>query len=110
MVGPMDGMNLLNASRVNATCRSDGTILKPDAPLRSSDECFVTGEDPAACFLYRAHSDVKGLGRVHYLFSNDARPITPRMVDLTNASRTLASHLLVDWYAKKATPLLASQV
>merc|ERR1712241_1538774 len=30
MVGPMDGIELLNASRVMATCRGDGVVLKPD--------------------------------------------------------------------------------
>lgn len=32
MVAPMDGIHLLNATRVNATCRADGIVLKPDRP------------------------------------------------------------------------------
>lgn len=85
MVAPMDGIHLLNASRVNATCRSDGVILKPDVPVQTSDECFRTGEDPQTCFVYATHSVVKGVGRVHYLFSNDARPLTPRMLAVAEA-------------------------
>eukprot|EP00965_Chrysotila_dentata_P216078 6189161-Pleurochrysis_carterae.AAC.2 len=30
MVGAMDGIGLLNATRLNASCRPDGYILKPD--------------------------------------------------------------------------------
>merc|ERR1719231_332268 len=40
MVGPMDGIDLLNASRVMATCRGDGKVLKPDRPLTVTDACF----------------------------------------------------------------------
>ena len=109
MVGPMDGIHLLNASRVNATCRSDGVILKPDVPLRTCDECFRTGEDPAQCYVYVSHSDVPGLGRVHYLFVNDERPLTAAMVGI-DSKGAISGHVLVDWYSKTVAPLLASQV
>jgi len=36
----MDGLGLLNASRVMTTCRKDGVVLKPDAPLKPPDTCF----------------------------------------------------------------------
>ena len=121
MVGPMDGIHLLNATRVNATCRSDGYVLKPDVPLRTSDECFrssaATGAGrlplsppttkPEECFVYHTHSDVKGLGRVFYLFSNDDRPLTPAMVDLPS-SDAKDSYVLFDWYTKSLALLKPS--
>ena len=107
MVGPMDGINLLNASRVNATCRADGFVLKPDAPIKTVDECFRTGEDPSKCFVYATHSDVHGVGRVHYVFSNDDRPLTPRLIGIDAAD--VAKYILVDWYTKALTPLRTSQ-
>merc|ERR1712113_702461 len=69
MVGPMDGIYLLNASRVMATCRRDGKILKPDRPLTPPDACFRAGKP--TCRVYTTHSDVMGLGRVLYYFNND---------------------------------------
>jgi len=120
MVGAMDGIGLLNASRLNATCRSDGTVLKPDGPATTTDECFRTGEDASTCFVYATHSDVPGLGRAYYLFSNDDRPLTPAMVGLApslsashkHATTTTAmtyEHVLFDWYAKTLSPLRHSQ-
>ena len=40
MVGPMDGIELLNATRVMTTCRGDGVVLKPDKPVTTVDSCF----------------------------------------------------------------------
>ena len=40
MVGPMDGIGLLNATRVMMTCRGDGVVLKPDKPATTVDSCF----------------------------------------------------------------------
>ena len=40
MVGPMDGIELLNATRVMMTCRGDGVVLKPDKPVTTVDSCF----------------------------------------------------------------------
>ena len=82
-------------------------LLKPDVPVRTVDECFRTGEDPASCHVYSTHSDVHGVGRVHYLFSNDDRPLTASMLDLGAA--TLSKYILVDWYLKTLAPLRASQ-
>lgn len=58
MVGPMDGIGLLNASRVMATCRSDGYVLKPDKPVTTTDACFAMGNP--TCFIYHTYSDVSG--------------------------------------------------
>ena len=43
MVGPMDGIELLNATRVMTTCRGDGVVLKPDKPVTTVDSCFREG-------------------------------------------------------------------
>merc|ERR1712072_960167 len=64
MVGPMDGINLLNKTRVMTTCRADGQVLKPDRPLTPPDACFRQGNP--TCKVYLTHSDVNGLGRVRY--------------------------------------------
>merc|ERR1719272_1328163 len=37
MVGPMDGIYLLNKTRIMATCRKDGIVLKPDRPITATD-------------------------------------------------------------------------
>ena len=69
MVAPMDGQGLLNASRVMASCRSDGVVLKPDVPLTTSDSCWRRA-DPT-CLIYHTYSDVRGLGRAYYLYSDE---------------------------------------
>lgn len=69
MVAPMDGQGLLNASRVMASCRSDGVVLKPDVPLTTSDWCWRHA-DPT-CLIYHTYSDVRGLGRAYYLYSDE---------------------------------------
>ena len=111
MVGPMDGIGLLNASRVLATCRADGYVLKPDAPLATSDECFRTGEDPGKCHLYVATSAVRGLPLpARYIFSNDgpARPITPRAAGIADADAHRFA--LYNWYTRAVAPLAPSNV
>ena len=37
IVAPMDGLGLMNATRVMQTCRKDGVVLKPDRPLVTTD-------------------------------------------------------------------------
>ena len=49
MVGPMDGINLLNKTRVMASARADGYILKPDRPLMSTDACFKGATPDPTC-------------------------------------------------------------
>lgn len=104
MVGPMDGINLLNASRVLATCRKDGTILKPDRPVTTVDACFAAASDPAECFIYETFSDISALGRVHYLFMNDPTPLTPEMVYVTASD----SYAVYNWYTGELLPLTSS--
>merc|ERR1719210_1675134 len=94
-VGPMDGIFLLNASRVMATCRQDGKVLKPDRPITATDSCFRRREP--SCFVYETYSDVIGYGRVHYFFSNDgAMPLTP--ADVYLAADSALGHAVYNWY------------
>jgi hypothetical protein len=110
MVGPMDGINLLNASRVLASCRADGYVLKPDRPVATSDACFTLGgverssvsapHDPSSCYIYLTHSDVSGLGRVHYVFSNDGTiPITPAMAHMDPSAA--GGYAIYNWYTRE---------
>lgn len=94
MVGPMDGINLLNASRVMTACRADGYILKPDRPLTTVDTCFKT-KSPT-CYIYHTHSTIGGIPRVHYLFNNDQTSLTPDMVSLSNED--IGNYLVANWY------------
>jgi len=95
MVAPMDGINLLNKTRVMQTCRLDGTVLRPDRPLTPVDWCFLSagGDDPM-CFLYSSHSDVEGSGRHFYLYSDAPRALEPAMLALGDN----AKHILLNWY------------
>ena len=136
MVGPMDGIYKLNASRVLASCRSDGVLLKPDAPIATADECFRTGEDPSLCLLYttqvalprHAASEPPPEGGmrverqptakggpatardetvVHYVFAADGRPLTPRMIGLSAATGPPpASYAVYNWYTGESRALL----
>ena len=108
IVGAMDGIHLMNATRVKTSCRSDGTILKPDEPVRTSDVCFYQSPsrsevlDPAQCHIYVTHSDIPGLGSVKYLFikGTDTTGMTlSSMVNLNDddeASNT--EYAIYDWY------------
>jgi len=93
MVGPMDGLGLLNASRVMASCRADGVVLKPDAPLTTVDWCWRQ-RDPS-CLVYSTHSDVAGYGRAHYLFSNELMPFNASLLPAGFPARSAVWH---DWY------------
>ena len=122
MVGPMDGLGLLNKTRLMQTCRADGVLLKPDAPITTSDECFRAApwagaaraaggtaelrEDPSTCYLYHTSSAVAGYGTVHYVFANDARPLTPAMAYIPAADAN--KYAVYNWHARTVQPLLAS--
>lgn len=99
MVGPMDGIYLLNASRVMTSCRKDGKILKPDAPIRVVDSCFRR-RDPT-CFVYETHSDIAGYKRVHYYFNNDDKAVlAPEDVylDCSTSEQCARSYVVYNWY------------
>lgn len=105
MVGPMDGIYLLNASRVMMTCRGDGKVLKPDRPLTPPDACFLAGNP--TCKVYATHSDVKGLGRVYYYFNDDGTaPMTAAEVGLGPAGGN-GTHAVYNWYTGELSLLAA---
>ena len=56
MVGPMDGIYLLNKTRVMASCRLDGMVLKPEDSIHTIDWCFSQA-DPT-CYVYNAYSNI----------------------------------------------------
>lgn len=106
MVAPMDGINLLNASRVMSTCRNDGVLLKPDEPVVTSEECFRRPGGPAECWTFHAYSNVPTRAwqalHSHYLFvDNGSEPITPGMVNLRDHS----GHVVYNWYTRELSLL-----
>jgi hypothetical protein len=98
MVGPMDGILLLNASRVMTTCRKDGTVLKPDRPLTPPDYCFTLRQP--LCKVYHTYSDIAGFGLVHYVFNNDVSPLVSDMVSMKGNE----AYAVYNWYTKEVVP------
>ncbi|CAE7295913.1 unnamed protein product [Symbiodinium pilosum] len=103
MVGPMDGIYLLNATRVMSSCRADGKVLKPDRPVMPLESCFDAGVDPAGCHNYFTYSDVPGLGRAFYIFMNQ-----PGQLHLKNLTPVAGDYLVYDWYSGLLTWLDAA--
>jgi hypothetical protein len=105
MVGPMDGINLLNKSRTMATCRADGYILKPDKPIATTDACFrAENHDQTLiewCFTYHTFSDMDtdissgGPWRVHYHFNSPTAAMTADMVYLNGTE----DYVVYNWYS-----------
>ena len=99
MVGAMDGYGLLNKSRIMTSCTADGTVLKPDVPVHTSDHCFLSTNkvDPSTCFVYHTWSDVQGVGRVHYHYNDQAtEDLIPAMIDLTE--KDIGKYVVRNWY------------
>ena len=95
MVGPMDGIGLLNATRTMQSCRSDGVILKPDVPVTTDDWCF--GHTDPGCLVYSTYSEIPGYGRVTYLYSDAA-------LSAQNFTEIMTAHgadAFYDWYSGK---------
>ena len=103
----MDGIYLLNKSRVMTTCMADGTVLKPDIPVHTSDACFMDPKnktDPGQCWKYHTWSDIDGLGRVHYQFNSAAdESLTPAMVHLDESD--VGKYAVRNWYTGDVTLL-----
>ncbi len=112
MVGPMDGIYLLNKTRIMQTCMADGTVLRPDAPIHTSDACFMASEganvaSPEGCYVYYTYSDVEGLGRVGYYFNNDDDgKLTPAAVYLSSDDQ--GKYAVRNWYTGEVSMLSAS--
>jgi len=95
MVGPMDGINLLNASRVMTSCRKDGRVLKPDKPVSTMDTCFLNKWlSPGSCYNYHTYSDIAGIGRVSYAFQNTPATLSSADIYVSSAD----SYAVYDWY------------
>jgi len=102
MVGPMDGINLLNKTRVMTTCRADGEVLKPDRPLTAVDACFR--EANPTCQVYHTYSDVEGLGRVGYYFNNNGKAhMTAEEVYVP--AKAVQQFAVYNWYSGELTQL-----
>jgi len=105
MVGPMDGIYLLNASRVMTTCRADGKVLKPDRPITPPDSCF--SERRPTCQVYQTYSDVSDFGRAHYYFNNDGNAkLLAKELKLTHAANA-GTHAVYNWYSGDVSLLKA---
>jgi len=89
MVGPMDGINLLNKTRTMTSCRADGYLLKPDKPVSTTDACFRRA-DPT-CFTYHTYSDPKVKTA---LLATQAALLAAQAVLLATQAALLANHLL----------------
>ena len=116
MVGPMDGINLLNKTRIMATCTADGTVLKPDEPVKTSDWC-MSKADPG-CFVYVAHSTVECeyvdceyvefTTHYHYNDLNTYKTLEAGMVGLHDAA-AISAHAVYNWYSGELAMMQASQ-
>jgi hypothetical protein len=105
MVGPMDGIGFLNVSRIMATCRSDGYVLKPDRPVTIPDYCFRNERLPEQCSVFHTYSILSGLtSPVHYHFNNFSEALTPDMVSLKSPT----GYVVYNWYTGDVVPLSES--
>ena len=108
MVGAMDGIYLLNKTRLMTTCMADGAVLRPDVPVHTSDSCFIDGAG-AKCYVYHTWTDLEANGvasRVHYHYNDAVAPLTPAMVHLTAAD--VGKYVVRNWYNGDLTLLAAS--
>ena len=102
MVGPMDGINLLNKSRTMTTCRADGTVLKPDRPVATADYCFTAaarssmdlgGAGAGACYIYSTITDLEGCGPIKYFYQDRPQTVTMAMAGMGHGALTV-----YNWY------------
>lgn len=102
MVGPMDGIYLLNKTRVMASCNGAGYILKPDRPATPPDYCFSHYDNPSHCQISVTFSDIQGYGRVHYVFDNAPTGYyLPCLYDLSSSS----PYVIYNWYTQTITEM-----
>merc|ERR1719382_2358976 len=107
----MDGINLLNKTRVMTTCRLDGVVLKPDRPIVTTDWCMMQA-DPT-CYVYTAYSETSvsngaSYQRTSYHFNNvdTYKGLEPLMVGLPSNT---SDHAVYNWYTEELTMLKPSQ-
>ena len=60
--GPSDGIGYLNAELIGRSCRSDGVLLKSDAPLAVTDFAFAAAFDTPheSIHVWATHSQISG--------------------------------------------------
>jgi hypothetical protein len=104
MVGPMDGIHLLNKTRTMTSARGDGYILKPDRPLSTTDACFKGEKPDPTCATYYTYS-THDTGKIGYLYMDD--PETPLTADMLYLEGT-EDAVVYDWYSGKLSKLAAS--
>lgn len=101
MVGPMDGIDLLNKTRIMQTCRADGVVLKPDRPVVMSDSCFGATRpyaDPVDCYIYHTVSKISGLPTdAHYFFNADPEHVSLERTMLTGIDEAI-EYVVWNWY------------
>ncbi|GMH62059.1 hypothetical protein TrLO_g8075 [Triparma laevis f. longispina] len=103
MVGPMDGINLLNASRVMSTCNADGLILKPDMPVTTPDYCYLGGKKGEDCMAYFTVS-----GNNYYFFDNDGDgEFGLEMVDKLEGAE--GEYVVYNWYTGESQSIKAGE-
>jgi len=93
MVGPMDGIYLLNKTRVMATCNAAGVVLKPDRPVTATDEGFRRGDSARPVFA--TETNVRGWGAISYVFASHTGEIVPGDLDLKPSD----DYLVYNWYS-----------
>ena len=91
MVGPMDGINLLNVSRVMSTCNSRGEILKPDKPVTTPDYCYINGKKGEDCVSYSTSSG----SNIYFFDNNGSANFTLDMIDVNDDTLEYAVY---NWY------------
>jgi hypothetical protein len=101
----MDGIYLLNKTRIMSSSKADGTVLKPDVPIHTSDSCFYQrNQDPGICWVYHTWTELEGLGRIHYHYNDkNDEDLTPNMVHLT--SKDVGKYVIRNWYTGEVTLL-----
>jgi len=55
------------------------------------------------CFIYHTHSEIGGIPRVHYFYSNDGNTLTPDMVYLTSGD--VNNYVVYNWYSMEISRL-----
>ena len=103
----MDGIHLLNASRVLASCRADGLILKPSRPLYPAESCFDAGVDPFRCYTYHTYTELPGWPRSFVLYEDSSGMWRVQAVTVEGTAFTNRLGLLEPWRGLRDAELCA---
>ncbi|KAJ8609762.1 hypothetical protein CTAYLR_010732 [Chrysophaeum taylorii] len=108
MVAPMDGLGYMNATRIKASCRADGVVMKPDLPLRPPDVCFFSDPPdydikPESCMIYETFTDFFDR-RIHYIYFDNTTWLDETMLDDPNPRET-KNLVAYNWYTRQLSAL-----